>query len=493
MVYLKKVNIKGQDYWYLFHTIRNKNKFLKRSKYLGKELPRNLEQIKAEFLNEIINVKKTKEEKMIESLTPLERKVFPILKQENELNSISNVLKLQQIEVLRALGWLENKKLINISKEEHELIEIDKNGLLYLKKGLPEKQFLNLLPNNLENLKKHLSNDEINISIGKLKKENAINFGKEIIITEKGKKILKEQSKEELFLKKLPLSINKLNNEDKSIYEELKKRRDLIKNDVKKTIKVNLTQLGKELVDHKLKNNLVETLTPEIFKNDKWKTKTFRRYDLQAQIPKLYTGRKHFVTEAIEKGRRIWLEMGFKEMTGDKAVTSFWNFDALFTAQDHPVRELQDTFFIKDVHGKLPNKELVERVKKAHETGVDNSLVWRYKWDEELAKKVLIRTHTTCLSSRTLSKLKKEDIPGKFFSIGKCFRNETVDWKHGFEFNQTEGIVIDPNANLRNLIGYLKEFAKKMGYDKIKVQPSYFPYTEPSVKVMFGMNKKNSG
>ena len=66
--------------------------------------------------------------------------------------------------------------------------------------------------------------------------------------------------------------------------------------------------------------------------------------------------------------------------------------------------------------------------------------------------------------------------------IGKCFRNETVDWKHGFEFNQTEGIVIDPNANLMHLIGYLKEFARKMGFDKIKIQPSYFPYTEPSLE-----------
>ncbi|MEK6932672.1 MAG: phenylalanine--tRNA ligase subunit alpha [Nanoarchaeota archaeon] len=482
MVYLKKVNIKGHEYWYLFHTVRSDDKFLKKSKYLGKNLPKDIEKIKLEFLNEITNTKKTREEKIIESLTSLERKIFPILKQENELNRISNVLKLQPIEVLRTLGWLENKNLITTSKEENELIEIDKNGETYLRKGLPEKQFLNLLPSNLENLKKYLSQDEINISIGKLKKQNAINFGKEITITEKGKKILKEKSKEELFLRKLPLNINKLSNEDKIIYEELKKRRDLIKDDIKKTIKVNLTQLGEQLVNHKLKNNLVESLTPEIFKNEKWKTKTFRRYDLQAQLPKIYQGRKHFVTEAIEKGKKIWLEMGFKEMTGNKTVTSFWNFDALFTAQDHPVRELQDTFFMKDVKGRLPSKELVERVKKAHENGVDNSLGWRYKWNEETAKKVLIRTHTTCLSSQTLAKLKKENIPAKFFSIGKCFRNETVDWKHGFEFNQTEGIVVDPNANLRNLIGYLKEFAKKMGYDKIKVQPSYFPYTEPSVE-----------
>ncbi|MBM3233912.1 phenylalanine--tRNA ligase subunit alpha, partial [Candidatus Pacearchaeota archaeon] len=58
----------------------------------------------------------------------------------------------------------------------------------------------------------------------------------------------------------------------------------------------------------------------------------------------------------------------------------------------------------------------------------------------------------------------------------------TLDWSHGFEFNQTEGIVIDENANFKNLLGYLKEFAKKMGYEKIRFRPHFFPYTEPSLE-----------
>jgi phenylalanyl-tRNA synthetase alpha chain len=178
-------------------------------------------------------------------------------------------------------------------------------------------------------------------------------------------------------------------------------------------------------------------------------------------------------------------------MTGPKVVTSFWNFDALFTAQDHPVREIHDTFFIKDAKGRLPeNKELIKKVKEAHECGIEKSKGWQYKWDEETAKKVLIRTHTTALSALTLANLKKDELPAKFFAIGKCFRNETVDWSHGFEFNQTEGIVIDPNANLRHLIGYMKEFAKKMGFEKIKIQPSYFPYTEPSLEGLIWNKEK---
>jgi phenylalanyl-tRNA synthetase alpha chain len=227
---------------------------------------------------------------------------------------------------------------------------------------------------------------------------------------------------------------------------------------------------------------LIEEVTSEVIRD--WnKNKKFRKYDINASVPRMYGGKKHFVNEAISRGRKIWLEMGFKEMAGNSVVTSFWNFDALFTAQDHPVREMQDTFFIKNAVGKLPkDKKIIDAVKEAHEKGVSGSKGWQYKWDSETARKVLLRTHTTVLSSKTLAKLRKEDLPAKFFAIGKCFRNETVDWKHGFEFNQTEGIVIDPNANLRHLIGYLTEFARKMGYKKIKIQPSYFPYTEPSVE-----------
>jgi phenylalanyl-tRNA synthetase alpha chain len=175
--------------------------------------------------------------------------------------------------------------------------------------------------------------------------------------------------------------------------------------------------------------------------------------------------------------------MGFKEMQGTLTQTSFWNFDALFTAQDHSVRDMQDTFFI-NARGKLPNKNLVREVKKAHESGVDGSLGWKYSWKAEEAEKVILRTHTTCLSAQTLAKLRDaKDKTGKFFAIGKCFRNETLDLNHLFELTQTEGIVIGENANLRNLIGYLTEFYRKMGYEKVRVRPSYFPYTEPSLEV----------
>ena len=228
-------------------------------------------------------------------------------------------------------------------------------------------------------------------------------------------------------------------------------------------------------------------------KEKSWKVKKFRRYDVMSPVPEIYGGKRHFVNQALDYARKIWTDMGFKEMTGSLIVSSFWNFDALFTAQDHPVRDMQDTFFIsgqRSYQGELANKKIVDSVREAHETGISGSKGWQYKWDEEEAKNLVLRTHTTCLSSQTLAKINPENLPQKFFALGKCFRNETLDWSHGFEFNQTEGIVVDENANFRHLLGYLKQFFKKMGYDKIRFRPAYFPYTEPSVEIDFWHSKK---
>jgi phenylalanyl-tRNA synthetase alpha chain len=171
-------------------------------------------------------------------------------------------------------------------------------------------------------------------------------------------------------------------------------------------------------------------------------------------------------------------------MKGSIVQQCFWNFDALFTAQDHPVRDMQDSFYIKDpMYGKSIPKEILEKVKQTHESGwTTKSKGWQYLWNERDAQKNVIRTHTTVLSAHTLAQLKESELPAKFFAVGKCFRNETMDFSHLFEFNQTEGIVVDPNANFRHLLAYLRAFAQKMGYEKIRFRPAYFPYTEPSVE-----------
>ncbi len=230
--------------------------------------------------------------------------------------------------------------------------------------------------------------------------------------------------------------------------------------------------------------DMIESITPNLIKSGQWKGKRFRRYDITSNVPKIYGGKRHFVNQATDYAKKIWLEMGFKEMTGNLTQSGFWNFDALFTAQDHPVREMQDTFFIKNKEARLPDKKLVEEVKSAHEGKIKGSKGWQEDWKEEYAKKAVMRTHTTCLSAQTLQQIQKnKEFPAKYFALGKCFRNETLDWSHLFELTQTEGIVVDENANFRQLLGYLIEFFKKMGYEKIRIRPGYFPYTEPSLEI----------
>src|SRR3989338_7497247 len=126
---------------------------------------------------------------------------------------------------------------------------------------------------------------------------------------------------------------------------------------------------------------------------------------------------------------------------------------------------------------------LVKRVREAHEIGTRDSLGWSYIWDQEEAKKPVLRTHTTALSAQTLARLRKEEWPAKYFALGRVFRNETVDWTHLFEFDQVEGIVVDENANFKHLLGHLKEFYSKMGYNNIRIRPAFFPYTEMSLEV----------
>jgi phenylalanyl-tRNA synthetase alpha chain len=163
--------------------------------------------------------------------------------------------------------------------------------------------------------------------------------------------------------------------------------------------------------------------------------------------------------------------------------TSFWDLDTLFVPQDHPARDMQDTFYLTEPSkGTLP--PLASKIKAVHETGGSTgSKGWGSQWSQEEAKRLLLRTHTTVLSAHTLAELKKSDLPAKFFAVGKVFRNEALDYSHLFEFYQVEGIVVDPNANLRHLLGYLKEFYKKMGYTDVRIRPAHFPYTEPSCEV----------
>lgn len=198
-------------------------------------------------------------------------------------------------------------------------------------------------------------------------------------------------------------------------------------------------------------------------------------FDINIASKNANIGKTHPLSKVIHRIRHIFAELGFEEMEGSVIETSFWNFDALFQPQDHPARDLADTFYLQG-EGELPeDKKIVDRVKKSHEHG------WKYKWSESEAKKLVLRTHTTALSARTLANMKTT--PKKYFAVGRVFRNESTDFKHLAEFHQVEGIIAWENATFTDLLGILREFYKKLGFEKIRFRPSYFPYTEPSLEI----------
>jgi len=428
---------------------------------------------------------------ILESLSPIERKILPFL--EEKLKKIIENSGLEETEVLRALRFLRNKGIVKLTEKKEKIIVLDINGHLYLKKALPERRLLSLLSEkkslSISEAKKTsgLSDNEFKAALGALKKKALLNLSNGKLILEAKPQEIGKKSLEEQFLESLPLKLEDLKDEQKLAFNNLKNRKKIIMLEEKKQISVEITELGKQIVsknlDVLLDNKMIEKLTPEMIKTSSWKGKKFRRYDILSPLSKLAGGKRHFVSQAADYARKIWTELGFQEMSGNLAQESFWVFDALFTAQDHPVRDLQDTFFL-DKRKELKDKKIIQAVKQAHEQGMGGSKGWRYEWKEQEAEKLVLRTHTTCLSAQTLAKLKakEKNKRGKFFAVGKCFRNETIDASHLFEFNQTEGIVVDKKANFQHLLGYLKAFLNKMGFEKIRFRPHYFPYTEPSVE-----------
>ncbi|MEK6918471.1 MAG: phenylalanine--tRNA ligase subunit alpha [Nanoarchaeota archaeon] len=436
----------------------------------------------------------SKIEEILESLSLVERQILPFVRE--GMDEVEKRSGLDNTSILRALQFLENKGLIVKDVKKSKVIDLDDNGRIYLGEGLPERKLLSLLIKEKSltikdaKVDSKLNDQEFSVALGSLKNKALVRIDSGNVSFVGKKDDTDKKFFEEELLVKLPVSLDSLEGPLRLAYENLKERKGIIKvRDVSDYV-VKLTSIGEDVarctVDSSY-DNMIEQVTPDIINNESWRGKKFRRYDVKSRVPEISGGKKHFVNQSVDYGKRIWSDLGFKEMTGLMTQTSFWNFDSLFTPQDHPVREMQDTFFIKDAIGKLPNKKIVDAVKSSHEGKIKGSKGWQYEWKEEGAKRVLMRTQTTGLSAKTLAKLgelkNSNEKEGKFFALGMNFRNETVDWSHGFQFNQTEGIVVGKGLNFKNLLWYLREFFKKMGYEKVRFRPAYFPYTEPSVEI----------
>jgi len=344
---------------------------------------------------------------------------------------------------------------------------LTKEGEEYLQHGLPEKHLVELLEKK-KSIKMGEAKNTIknfNIALQWAKKHGWVKIESDNII----------------FVKKP----HKIEHED--ALKNIASGKDIDKNILKILIRRKLVEEIKENAFTKAKGFIgkeVTNITEELIKTGVWKRVKFKPYNIKATGKKIHIGKQHPYNRFLSEVRQKLVEMGFEEMKGTIIELEFWNFDALFQAQNHPSRDWTQTYSMKNPEsGTLPNQKIVNQVKQTHENGwKTKSTGWGYKWDYKKAQKLMPRAHTTALSARTLASSPK--IPGKYFAIARCFRPDVIDATHGVEFNQCEGIVIDESLSFKELLGLLKDFAVEFaGAEKVKFLPDYYPFTEPSVQL----------
>lgn len=401
---------------------------------------------------------------------------------------------------MSALSALSEQGLVEVSKTERQVYELTSEGKAYLDKGTPERRLYAAVASAGESgmeaaySKAGLADSEKSVALQWAKKNGWLKIGK----SASGLPAFQPATApDENALSKTERTLQAISKgacENVPVADlSLVMSRKLATEKTEKEFAVNATFAAPKAIELSKKQlaNVISAVTPESIRTKAWKKPgaEFEKYDPLAASPVQYVGKKQPLRAFIDEIRQIFLEMGFTEIKGPVVEAAFWNFDALYVPQDHPGRELQDTFYVKNpgksAIGAGSDKERVENVKSVHQNGGDTgSTGWGYAWDNAVAEKNVLRTHTTAATCRHLVKAASEKkFPVKVFCIDRVYRNEAIDYKHLAEFHQVEGIIIDDNCTFQDLIGMLRIFYQKLGFTDIRITPSFFPYTEPSAQV----------
>jgi len=391
-------------------------------------------------------------------LHDIEKQIIKLLQSTPNLTEeqLSQTTTLTMDQIRRGVEWLRQKSLADVSDSTNISYSLGKNGLEALKNGLPERRLVTLVqdgPKTFDEIRSSLQGRDFNAAIAHAKKNDWISIEK----TDTGSKIslIVDEPIESLDEHVISLIDNAKKPSTESL-KSLMERPDFIIEHEEKTKTVSLSQTGKNIDLEKLDSGAI---------------------DVEADVPHVHAARIHPLKDTINEIRETFVHLGFTEINGSLSQSSFWNFDALFTPQDHPARELQDTFYLKDLNAKqLATPTQIKNVSNAHKKG------WRYYWDIQEARRMVLRTHTTCVTIKHLADKKPDE--ARIFSLGRVFRNEKLSFKHLAEFNQVEGVVVGKHMTLRDLMGIQKEFYRKIGLTKVKFWPTFFPYTEPSLQSM---------
>lgn len=407
------------------------------------------------------------------------------------------------VQVMNGSSWLQAKGLVRHEETMRHFVGLGREGHAALERGLPERRVIELLAREgggmmLPKLQEapELEKGEVNIATGWLRRKGLAEIEKQpactmIKLTDTGKAVAEGQRMaDEIVLDRLREGERPEEEVEKDGLQLLLQRQNLVRRREEITRLIHLTKKGRNVLDKGVTvRDEVNELSSDLIGSGKWRDADIRPYDVTAFAPVATGGKRHPLRQVIERIRQVFLEMGFAEIEGPYVRSAFWNMDALFTPQDHPAREMQDTFYLAAPRTAALDDDEVARVKAVHETGGDTgSRGWRNPWSRAVAEQNLLRTHTTVDTIQYLALNPKK--PVKLFSVDRVFRNEALDATHLPEFHQVEGIVMEEGANLRMLIGLLREFYAKMGATDVRVRPAYFPYTEPSLEVEVFYNNR---
>ena len=413
------------------------------------------------------------------------------------------LLKMQQIDhpswsleqVLETCSWtdqavavgaghgLENHGFVKLSEVVTTDIQLDSEGEKAMHSGLLEQRLWDWMKTvsepSMKALQSEFERHEAGPGVGLLKQLGvAIDGG--ILVANDASMIEDTLKKRSDFLSSLPLEMSEL---DDDLLNHFRQRKGLVSS-LEQTVRSwSITPVGESVDPELLKESVViSELTPELLQTDEWKEAEFRAFDVTLESATPRRGRSHPMQALIERIRSVFLEMGFSELVDDYVQTAGWNMDALFIPQDHPAREMQDTFYLTEPLKMDLSEDLMSKWKSIHEDGGDTgSTGWGGSFSFDTAQRSLLRTHTTVNTIQYLAKHPKEAC--RVFSVDRVFRKEAIDRTHLPEFHQIEGIIMEEGANLQMLVTTLKTFYAKMGYPEVRVRPAYFPYTEPSLEI----------
>jgi phenylalanyl-tRNA synthetase alpha chain len=435
---------------------------------------------------------------IVDGLSVHEKKVLLALRglKEADVGDIEKRTGLDHAAVMRASLGLAQKDLIRLSGTAQPISALTDEGRTYAAEGLPERRMLEALAKygsataDAVAGRAGLTREQEQISLGWLRRKGWVDFIKKdgrtvLVITKSGEEALSKKLADELLLERLAevegIAVDELPDDLRAALGTLKDR-GLVSLERKIRRRLTLTDLGNqalavgfEMVEE------VSQLTHDLLVTGRWREVKFRRYDVTAPGAPIYPGKIHPQQLVIDELREILLEMGFVEIKSNLVESEFWNFDALFQAQDHPAREIHAALSLsKPSRTKLPPPKLLKRVVEAHERGVAGSRGWGYKFNLDISSRPVMCSQTTAATVRYLASRPKP--PVKVFCIERVYRHDKIDYKHLAEFYQVEGIVMNPGLTLRDMLGYLKQILTKIGMPKIRFRPGYFPFTEPSVE-----------